>query len=118
MSEEHQFPKVVCIKTGRAYVAEPETPTITSSKPEPEPFRPNEYDVHLLSQVADDLRAGRVEGIVVLAGVREEDGSVNHVAAYTSDPVYERPQLFIGAIETEKFDLLHLAEDMWEDEDE
>ena len=85
---------------------------------EAEKFEPSPEEVSLLKFITEEVNEGRLTGLVVFAGHREDDGCFACVSSWPSTTVLDNIQPFLGAFEEAKFDLLNVLDDEYEDDQE
>lgn len=79
-----------------------------------EPFVADEEETSLLAFIADEVNHGRLSGLMILGGHREDDGTISVVSQWTTMPVIDAGQSFLGALAECKHDLLQVMDEAYE----
>lgn len=80
-----------------------------------EPFVADGEETSLLAFITDEVNAGRLSGLMILGGHREEDGEISCVSQWTTMPVIDAGQAFLGALAECKHDLLQVMDAIYDD---
>lgn len=79
-----------------------------------EPFVADEEETSLLAFITDEVVHGRLSGLMILAGHREETGEISVVSQWTTMPAIDAGQSFLGGLAEIKHDLLQVMDEVYE----